>query len=79
MECRILSEARDDGNGEPFFQPALDLDRLTVSYVIRTLEEFGTDDIPVAQSEELSKISECLNEFSTAIENSEANLLLKNI
>ena len=52
---------------------------MTIKYVIDTLEHHGIDDIPVAQSQELKRISECLKEFGDLIEKSPANMQLKNI
>jgi hypothetical protein len=52
---------------------------MTIKYVIDTLEGHGSDNIPVARSGELEKLSECLKSFGTLIENSPANMQLKDI
>jgi membrane protein len=77
--CRVLSEARETSESEALFQPATNIDKLSINYVIQALEGLGTEDIPVAQSRELSKLSECLKEFIDTVEKSQANLLLKDI
>jgi hypothetical protein len=43
------------------------------------LEQRGTDNIPVAQTEELKTLSETLQTFNDTIEKSSANKLLKDI
>jgi membrane protein len=78
-ECRILSEVGKEADKEIAYQPACDANVLTVKYVIDALESRGNADIPVLDSSELEKLSDCLNTFSTALEQSSANLALKNI
>ncbi len=79
VEGKILSEVREDVDGEILYQPARNVDLLSIQYVLQTLDELGTDNIPIAQSEELTRISRCLEEFSAILEKSDANLLLKDI
>ena len=79
VESRILSEVRETGDDEPLFQPARNVDTLSINYIIQALDSQGTDNIPVTQSEELTKISHCLKEFTSIVEKSELNLLLKDI
>jgi hypothetical protein len=57
----------------------MNIDKLSISYVTQALEGLGTEDIPVARSRELSKLSECLTEFIDTVGKSQANLLLKDI
>ena len=79
VESRILSEVRETSDDEPLFQPARNVDTLSINYIIQALDRLGTDNIPVAQSEELTKISHCLEAFTSIVEKSELNLLLKDI
>jgi membrane protein len=78
-ETGILSAVRDEEGRVPSYQPALDTGLITVKYVIDKLEGHGTEDIPVARTKELEKISESLQAFGKAIEKSSANLPLKDI
>lgn len=64
---------------EPGFQPAVDIDIITINYVITALENRGVDTIPVAQSKELTALSENLKAFENAIEKSSSNKRLKEI
>jgi hypothetical protein len=52
---------------------------LTVKYVIDALESRGNTDIPVTDSSELEKLADCLQTFSNAIEESPANIALREI
>jgi len=75
----VVSEVKMDDNKAAAYQPARDLNTMTIKYVVDALENHGSDTVPVAQSEELEKLTENLKAFSDLIEKSEANLLLKEI
>jgi membrane protein len=78
-ESGVLSEVRNGKDREFAYQPAVDVDKITVKFVIDQLEQHGTSDIPVAKVGELDKLSNCLRQFGEAIEKSPANVLLKNL
>ena len=61
------------------YQPALDINLLTIKYITDALDQRGVSHIPVAQTEELKALSETLKELGEAIEHSPANKLLKDI
>ncbi len=79
VEAQVLSEVKETNDGQPLYQPHRNVDMLSIDYVLRALERLGSDDIPASRSKELTKISDCLKEFESIIERSEANLLLKDI
>jgi membrane protein len=79
VECRILSEVRETDNSEPLYQPALNVDEISVIYVLRALDNLGTDTIPLAESQELESLSESLRQIEEMVEKSSANLLLKDV
>ena len=61
------------------YQPARDVDIVTVKYIVDALEERGYSQIPVIKSPELKRLSGCLQNISTAIQGSPSNILLKDI
>ena len=79
VQCGVLSEVNGERETNPGFQPARNAEALTVNYVLRALDGLGTDNIPVERSEELERIQDTLREFSTLVENSEANRLLRDL
>jgi membrane protein len=79
VEAKIISQIKVDEDKEVAYQPARDPHALTIRYVINALEERGSDTIPVAQSEELNKLSASLKAFDDLIRNSPANMRLKDI
>jgi membrane protein len=79
IESGIVAEVKLDGDKTVAFQPARDIDELTVDRVMESLEERGSNNIPVADTKELKKITESLKAFRRGIRTSPANLLLKDI
>jgi len=61
------------------YQPARDINGLSIKNVLEAIEQNGTDDIPVAKTEEFNVLSKSLEKFGEAMENSPANKLLKDI
>ncbi|MFC1708935.1 YhjD/YihY/BrkB family envelope integrity protein [Candidatus Omnitrophota bacterium] len=78
-ESGIVIETKTKDYKELGYQPARDVEPLTIKYVVDALEQRGTDSIPVLQDDELADISESLEAFSDSIEKSPKNKLLKDI
>jgi membrane protein len=78
-ESGIISEVRKGEDRELAYQPAVDVNKLTVKFVIDRLEQRGTSSIPVLQSAEMDKLSGSLRQLSELVDKSPANLLLKNV
>lgn len=78
-ESGILSIIKTASNRYVAYQPARDINLLTVNYIIHALEHQGVDDIPLPQTAELQTLSETLKTFGDIIENSPENKLLRDI
>lgn len=61
------------------FQPAKNIEKLTVHHTLDALDKLGTEAIPVKRSQEWEKIKEVLTTFDKQLESSKANLLLKDL
>jgi hypothetical protein len=61
------------------YQPARDINTLTITSVIDAIDQNGTNNIPVAQTEEFVALSEAIDKFREEMEASPANRLLKDI
>jgi len=79
VEAGILSDTEDKKNKTVSYQPARDINTITINSVIEALEQKGVDNIPVAQTAELRHLSESLKTLNDEIEKSPANRLLKDI
>jgi len=78
-ESGIVSEIKTDAEREVAYQPAQCVEKLTASFIIEALDNRGNDDIPVAESEALDKLSESLKAFSEILKGSTANVSLKDL
>ncbi|UCF42453.1 MAG: YihY family inner membrane protein [Planctomycetota bacterium] len=78
-ESGIACEVKTEDDKEAAYQPGRDVEALTVKYVIDALEQRGYSAIPVIKSDEVDKLSDCLDKFGRAVEESPANIALKNI
>ncbi|MEA3486763.1 MAG: hypothetical protein U9R20_03815 [Thermodesulfobacteriota bacterium] len=74
-ESSILSTT---GNA-PAFQPAMDIQRLSINRIISALEDRGNDGLPLHHDVELKAISEAMHRFNTLVDASPDNRLLKDI
>ena len=79
VEAGIVCEVRKEVEKDMAYQPASDVDKFTVKYVVDTLEGYGNDAIPVLESNELTQLSNCLDAFGNTIKNLPENRLLKDI
>ncbi|MFC1869623.1 YihY/virulence factor BrkB family protein [Thermodesulfobacteriota bacterium] len=79
VQCRVLSETKGTNEKDPLYQPARDVDTLSINFIIQAFDGLGGRDLPLVHSEEIDRILECMKEFRSIIDNSKANLLLKNI
>jgi membrane protein len=61
------------------YQPAVDIQRFTLHYVIDKLDQRGERDLPMMHSVDLERMAACLQEFSETLEHSPANLLLQDL
>ena len=79
VESGLVSETKTKIDKELAYQPARDINKMTIQYVLNTLEQSGIDTIPVAKTEDYQKLSDALQDFGEALEDSQANRLLKDI
>jgi len=79
VESGLVSEIKTQADKEFAYQPARDINNLTIQYVLEALDKKGTDNIPIARTEDYRALSDALKKFSEAMEGSPANKLLKDI
>jgi membrane protein len=79
VDAKILSETESDENEVSAYQPALDINRLTLSYVINALDNRGDGEIPFPQNEASESLEAVMQEFKDAVDTHPANRLLKDI
>jgi len=79
VKSGLVSEIKTKSDKEFAYQPARDINQLTIQSVLQALDHEGIEDIPVAKTEDYQALSEALQDFSEAMERLPANKLLKDI
>jgi membrane protein len=77
VKCRIVSVT--DTEGERGYQPALDINALSIQYVIDAMEQQGANTMPFAHTPEFETLSVLLETFGKTIERLPDNKLLKDL
>lgn len=79
VEAGILSEVKINDGKDVAYQPGVDVSKLSVEYIVSAIERNGKSDVPVGDSQELERLSGCLNSFTEDIQHSSGNILLRDI
>ncbi len=75
----LISVLQKNEHAERFFQPALDIHKLTVSFILNKLDKKGTAHQIFVKSKEYDKITTMLDKFDKLISKSDMNILVKDL
>lgn len=73
----VVEFKREEQGGDEFYQPAVDINQLTIAYVITALEQSGQHYLSDIKQEQLFMTA--VNEFRELMESSKHNCLLKEL
>jgi len=76
---KLVSVLHENEHKERLYQPALDINKLTVSFVFSRLDRKGINDISISRSKEYGKALAILDRFDKLILKSDSNILIKNL
>lgn len=76
-EAKVLVEVKMNGSHVTGYQPAHDVDRLSIKDVIDALDNRGIDSIPIGSVQEITVIQERLSQIHRTMDGSTENVLLK--
>jgi membrane protein len=79
VEAGILSEVAGQSQREAAYQPALNIEHLTLRDVIGRLEKTGIDALPLAQTPAVERLTGSLAQAHKLLAESPANVLIKDI
>ena len=77
VKSNIASVAKIEGSGERGYQPAIDINMLTIQYVIDALEKRGLNTTPFTDNPDFASLSASLEAFGKNVERLPENKLLK--
>jgi membrane protein len=75
----IVSMIHENEEKERLYQPAIDINRLTVSYVFSKLDKKGVEQIMVIRNKEYERVITMLEKFDRLIAKSDYNILIKDL
>ncbi|UCG28969.1 MAG: YihY/virulence factor BrkB family protein [Bacteroidales bacterium] len=79
VEVNIFSESIADNPKERSYQPAVDINIISIDMVLKRLEERGSHHITVSKNKEYMRLSGILESFDESVKKSPSNILLKDI
>lgn len=79
VQSGIVAEIESEESQELAYQPARDVNQFTIKYVIDALDHKGIESIHMAQTPELTAITQAIERLGETIATSPANKLLKDI
>lgn len=79
VNAGILAELSADNPKDRSYQPAVDINRITVEYVYNQMELMGSDQMVVTESDELGRITRIHEHLLHSIRESPSNILVKDI
>jgi hypothetical protein len=75
----LVTQLWDEADDRYVYQPATDINRMTLSFVLEKMESAGSIHKIVVNNTDYKKIDLALNKFETMISSSETNILLRDI
>jgi membrane protein len=77
--ANLVSIIHENEEKERLYQPALDVNKLTVSFVISRLDKRGVEQIMVVRNKDYEKIIAMLEKFDRLIAKSGSNIMIKDL
>ena len=75
----IVSIIHENEEKERLYQPAIDINRLSVNYVFSKLDKKGVEQIMVIRNKDYEKVISMLEKFDKLVAKSDSNILIKDL
>ena len=79
VRANLLNLVQGDDERVRRYQPARDVGEMTVQFVLAQMDKAGTQNVPVAESPELTKLRATLRVFEEVLKNLPENVLLRDL
>lgn len=76
---KLVSVIHENEDKTRLYQPAIDINKLTVSFVLSRVDKKGTHETYVIKNREYEKLTEILDNYEKLTANSDSNILIKDI
>jgi membrane protein len=78
-DAELVSILHEHEQKEALYQPALDINKLTVSFVFSRLDKKGSEQGIVIKNKEYERVTSMLDKFDKLMAKSDSNILIKNL
>jgi len=79
ISINLVSEIHENQNKESMYQPAIDIGKLTVNYVLKKLDRRSSGNPLEIRGKEYEKVTAMLEKFEKMASRSDSNVLLKDL
>jgi membrane protein len=79
FNVKLVSIIHENEHKERLYQPAMDINRLTVSYVFSSLDKKGIEQRMVVKNKDYDKVISMLEKFDRLMAKSDSNILIKDL
>jgi len=76
---KLISVLHENEHKERLYQPALDINKMTISFVFSRLDRRGINQIVTSRTKDYNKVLAILDKFDKMISKSDSNILIKDL
>jgi membrane protein len=77
--AKLVSVLHENEHKERLYQPALDINKMTISFVFSRLDKRGIEQMIVTRTKDYSKVVAILDKFDRCIAKSDSNILIRDL
>ena len=78
-QINIVTEIVVDNSIENYYQPAIDIDLITIKTVYDRLMKFGSEKFNIKENEDIASVKSTLNKLSSVMESEMKNIKVKDM
>ena len=79
VNCGLISELKTEREKEMAYAPAFDISDMSLNKIINSLENYGSDEIPVKRDKVFDTLTQLIDEYKLNFKQHSGNVLLKDI
>jgi membrane protein len=79
VNAQLVSVLHENEHKERLYQPALDINRMTLSFVFSRLDKKGINQIVLSRTKDYNKVITILDKFDRLMAKSDSNILIKDL
>jgi membrane protein len=77
--CSLVSVIHENEHEERLYQPAIDINKLSVSFVLNKLDKKGSEQMIFLKGKEYNRVTTLLEKFDKLVAKSDSNILIKDL